>query len=122
MRRRIVGSLVVGFGIAVGVSACTFSAHASLTDDVNDFNKQVAKAVSKEVSQTVSADCGDDDIDLIDGNVVHCRIWTGSGSEPAQVQEATATLSNVHGTKFDFNITSSGDMIDSGAELPQQSK
>ncbi|WP_155865131.1 hypothetical protein [Gryllotalpicola ginsengisoli] len=120
MHNRFIASVVATVGLALVLGGC--SAHASLTDDPDDLASQVAKTLGDKVGQDASADCGDEDIHLVDGNVVHCKVWASSVKNPTTVADAKVTLSDVHGTKFHFDVVVADKEVDADADLPKQTK
>ncbi len=122
MRSRIGAVAAVGAGLILALCGCTVTAHASLTDSPSSFSTQVASALTKQVGggQQAKADCGDDPIDLINGNKVYCSIT--SVSDPTPAYQATVKLSEVHGTKYHISIAVAQTPMASGAQLPHQTK
>jgi hypothetical protein len=81
---------------------------------------KAAEAIGKEVGQEAQADCGDEPINVVEGNVIHCKL--GPASDPSVVYDATVTLSDVDGTDFHLDVENSQHTIDPEATLPPPSK
>lgn len=109
-------------GLILAATGCTASAHANLTASPNGFEKQVGDALTKQVGTKAEVDCGSEQIDLVDGNAFHCKVWPKDAPKPAQVADATVTLSNVKGTKYHFDIAVAQKTIAADADLPKQTK
>lgn len=75
MRNRIttaVAVFVTAAGLGLGLVGC--SVQANRTVSAGAFETVVADALEESVGQRPVVDCGDDSIDVIDGQEVHCDI------------------------------------------------
>jgi hypothetical protein len=82
----LVGCLLTG--------GCSFSANFTVAAD------KLAEEVSSILERngvTPDIDCGDESIDLKDGNVVHCDLTVG---DDPTTYDVTVTISDVSGTEY----------------------
>jgi hypothetical protein len=122
MRPIIPAALAAAALVTLSLSACDSKVEvkANLTIPAKKLADQAAAAITKQVGQEATADCGDKPINLVNGNVIHCKL--GPVSDPNTVYDATVTLSDVHGSKFHLDVKNSQETIAPDATLPAQSK
>jgi hypothetical protein len=122
MRASIPAALAATAVAALLLTACDSKAEVkvNLTIPAKKLADQAAQAIGKEVGQEAQADCGDKPINLVNGNVIHCKL--GPASDPSTVYDATVTLSDVHGSKYHLDVENSQTTISPDATLPAPSK
>lgn len=99
-RARGVAATAAVLGI-VTLSACSVSASANLTVTPGKVATEAEEALEKVVGSRPEVDCGDEQVDLVDGTVVACELTdptTGSRYDTA------VTLSEVDGTSFHIDV------------------
>jgi len=60
--------------VTVGLAGCSVQANRTVSADA--FATTVADALEETVGQRPDVDCGDDAIDVVDGDEVHCDVST----------------------------------------------
>jgi hypothetical protein len=60
--------------LAVGLAGCTVQANRTVS--ASAFATTVADGLEESVGQRPDVDCGDDAIDVVDGEEVHCDVST----------------------------------------------
>ena len=60
--------------VTVGLAGCSVQANRTVSADA--FATTVADALEETVGQRPDVDCGDDAIDVVDGEEVHCDVNT----------------------------------------------
>lgn len=97
---------LTGVGLAVlmglGLAGCSVHASVNHTTTPAGLERVVADSLEKSVGQRPEVDCGDDTIDLKDGNVVHCDVNT-KGYDVKY--DATVTISDVDGAKYSVDVS-----------------
>ncbi|WP_430591997.1 DUF4333 domain-containing protein [Humidisolicoccus flavus] len=96
MPRRFASLALIGAATML-LAACNFS--ANLTVSPETLEQQAFDALEAEYGTTPALDCGNDQIDLVDGAVVECGL-TFEGAE----YDALITISNVQGTSYNINV------------------
>ncbi|MBP1240051.1 hypothetical protein ABID92_002864 [Frigoribacterium sp. PvP120] len=77
MRASIAASSLLTAVVLTGALAgCTASASANRTVSADKFATSVADALEEQVGTRPDVDCGDDAIDVVDGEEVHCDVNT----------------------------------------------
>lgn len=98
--KRTISATAAVLGVLV-LGACSVSASANRTVGAEQIADEAEGALEEQVGQRPDIDCGDDQVDLVDGEVVDCELTDPStGSE----YDTTVTLSNVDGTNFDIDV------------------
>ena len=89
----VLGILVLG--------ACSVTASANRTVGAEQIADQAEGALEEQIGQRPEIDCGDDQVDLVDGEVVDCEL-----TDPASGDEydTTVTLSDVDGTEYHIDV------------------
>ena len=89
----VIGILVLG--------ACSVTASANRTVGAEQIADQAEGALEEQIGQRPEIDCGDDQVDLVDGEVVDCEL-----TDPASGDEydTTVTLSDVDGTEYHIDV------------------
>jgi hypothetical protein len=84
------------------LSACSVSASANLTVSPGKVATEAEDALEKVVGSRPEIDCGDEQVDLVDGTVVACELTdpTTTGSR----YDTAVTLSEVDGTSFHIDV------------------
>ena len=99
-RARAVAAPAAFLGIVMP-SACSVSAPPNLTVSPGKVATEAEDALEKVVGSRPDVDCGDEQVDLVDGTVVACELTdptTGSRYDTA------VTLSEVDGTSFHIDV------------------
>jgi len=91
----LVATAVLGLGLA----GC--SAQANRTVSADKFATTVADALEESVGQRPDVDCGDDAIDLVDGDEVHCDVGA-IGDET--VYDSVSTISTDGGDDYSVAV------------------
>ncbi|WP_083402582.1 DUF4333 domain-containing protein [Curtobacterium sp. MCBA15_008] len=99
--RRMLATGMIGAAVALAASGCSFSASVHSTVSPSKFETVVADALEKSVGQRPQVDCGDDAIDLEDGNTVHCDI--GAAGDATKF-DATVEVRDVSGSKYSVHV------------------
>jgi len=77
MRASIAASSLLTAVVLTGALAgCTASASANRTVSADKFATSVADALEEQVGTRPDVDCGDNAIDVVDGEEVHCDVNT----------------------------------------------
>jgi Domain of unknown function (DUF4333) len=98
--KRTISATAAVLGVLV-LGACSVTASANRTVGAEQIADEAEGALEEQVGQRPDIDCGDDQVDLVDGEVVDCELTDpGTGSE----YDTTVTLSNVDGTNFDIDV------------------
>ncbi|WP_420370317.1 DUF4333 domain-containing protein [Curtobacterium sp. L1-20] len=103
-KRTTIGLAGIGLALVAGLGLTGCSVHASVnhTTTPAGLERVVADSLEKSVGQRPEVDCGDDAIDLEDGNVVHCDVNTkGYDVE----YDATVKISDVDGAKYSVDVS-----------------
>lgn len=94
-------SVLIG-AIAVGVmTGCSANVSANPTVPANDIAETAADALEEQVGVRPDMDCGQDQVDLVDGTVVDC-ILTDPTTE--STFDAPVTVSEVNGTDYTVSV------------------
>ena len=99
--KRTLSTFVAIVATSFFVAGC--SASANLTAPPSSIEEQAAAALQDQVGapEPPAMDCGDEDIDLVEGTVVDCVLTDpDSGTE----YDSTVTLSDVDGTDFHISV------------------
>ncbi len=83
------------------LAGCTFSAGANLTQSAEEVADVAARALEEQVGTRPDLDCGDEQVDLIDGETVDCVLTdpnTGTSFE------TEVTITNVDGSKYAVDV------------------
>lgn len=86
---------------AFALSACNVSASANLTASPEEIATEAEDAIEDQIGPRPEIDCGDEEVDLVDGTVVGCELTdaiTGS------VFAMSVTLSDVDGSAFEILV------------------
>lgn len=102
LTRRTIGLLGIGLAATIGLTGCSVHASVNHTTTPAGLERVVADSLEKSVGQRPEVDCGDDTIDLRDGNVVHCDVNT-KGYDTKY--DATVTISDVDGSKYSVDVS-----------------
>ncbi len=93
----LVGTTVAA--LVVVLSGCAVSANRTTSPE--GLARVVADSLEKSVGQRPEVDCGDDSIDLQDGNVVHCDVNTAGFDTK---YDATVEIGDVDGSKYSVDV------------------
>ncbi|GMA32645.1 DUF4333 domain-containing protein [Litorihabitans aurantiacus] len=94
--KRLALPVTTALGVLV-LGACSFSASANRTVSADQVATEAEDALEEQIGQRPEISCGDDQVDLVDGEVVDCLLTDPStGSE----FDTTVTISDVDGTDF----------------------
>lgn len=96
-RTALIGASVAA--LAVVLTGCTVSANRTTTPE--GLERVVADSLEESVGQRPEVDCGDDTVDLRDGNVVHCDVNT-QGYDTKY--DATVEIEDVSGSKYSVSV------------------
>lgn len=99
--RRTLATGLIGITLALAGTGCSFSTSVHSTVSPAKFESVVSDALEKRVGQRPQVDCGDDAIDLRDGNTVHCDI---GASGDATKYDATVEVRDVSGSKYSVHV------------------
>jgi hypothetical protein len=99
--RRMLAAGTIGVALALAATGCSFSSSVHSTVSPSKFESVVADALEKSVGQRPQVDCGDDAIDLEDGNTVHCEI--GAAGD-ATKYDAAVEVRDVSGAKYSVHV------------------
>ncbi|MDM7889302.1 DUF4333 domain-containing protein [Curtobacterium sp. RHCJP20] len=83
------------------LAGCTVSTSANRTVSPPGFERAVADALEREVGQRPLVDCGEDPIDLVEGNTVHCEIGADGDTT---VYDSTVEVGDVEGTDYSVHV------------------
>ncbi|MCO7273696.1 MULTISPECIES: hypothetical protein [Cellulosimicrobium] len=100
MRRTTTRTAVLAPVVAlctVALAACSVS--ANLTVPASKI-AQDAEGALAEIGEA-DVDCGEENVDLVDGEVVECELTDPASGE---VYDTTVTLSDVDGTKYHVDV------------------
>lgn len=86
-------------GLGLGLGGC--SAHVNRTVSVGKFETVIADALEKSVGQRPVVKCGDDSIDVVDGEEVHCDI--GAEGDDT-VYDSVTTISTDGGGDYSVHV------------------
>jgi len=87
--------------VVLALTGCSASATVHRTVSPAKFESVVADALETSVGQRPQVDCGDDAIDLQDGNTVHCDI--GAAGDPT-VYDSTVEVRDVSGAEYSVHV------------------
>lgn len=90
-------AVVVLGGVLTGCSA-----QANRTVSADSFATTVADALEQEVGSRPDVDCGDDAIDVVDGEEVHCDVSTPGADV---VYDSTSVISTEGGDDYSVSVT-----------------
>ena len=93
--------VVTGASLALGFALVGCTAHANLTVSPEKFEGVVIEALSKVSDATPEVDCGSEQVDIVDGNVVHCDVNTAGYDV---VYDSTATISTENGSDYTVDV------------------
>ncbi|TGO06619.1 DUF4333 domain-containing protein [Serinibacter arcticus] len=99
MKRTITATAAV-LGILV-LGACSVTASANRTVGAEQIAEEAEGALEEQVGQRPDIDCGDDQVDLVDGEVVDCELTDPTTGDE---YDTTVTLSDVDGTNFNIDV------------------
>ncbi|PZF57341.1 hypothetical protein DEJ23_07595 [Curtobacterium sp. MCSS17_008] len=98
---RLLAAGVTAVASAAALAGCTVSASAERTVSPPRFEASVADALEQEVGQRPEVDCGTDDVELVEGNTVHCDI----GAEgDTTVYDSTVEVRDVDGSRYSVRV------------------
>ena len=101
MFTRSVALVSLGFLATALLSGCTVSADANLTVPASDIADTSAGALEEQIGLRPEMDCGDEQVDLVDGTVVDCELTdTNTGS----TFDAPVTIDDVDGTDYTVSV------------------
>lgn len=95
-RARSAAAAAVTLGV-LALSACNVSASANLTASPEAIATEAEDAIEEQVGSRPEVDCGDEQVDLVDGTVVECEL---TDPTTGTVYDMSVTLSDVDGTAF----------------------
>ena len=98
VRRAAVAAAALG---VLTLSACNVSASANLTASPEKVATDAEDALEERIGQRPEIDCGDKQVDLVDGTVVECELTDPSTGSRF---DTTVTLSDVDGTSFHIDV------------------
>ncbi|WP_144876821.1 DUF4333 domain-containing protein [Microbacterium sp. 1.5R] len=101
MRTERAVSLLVAVLVAGVLSGCTVSATANLTVPASDVAASAADALEDEIGIRPEMDCGDGQVDLVDGTVVDCVLTDPNTSSTF---DAPVTIDGVDGTRYTVSV------------------
>lgn len=101
MRISLVVSVVVGVVAMGALSGCSVNASANLTVPGSDIADSAAGALEEQIGIRPEMDCGDEQVDLVDGTVVDC-VLTDPSTE--STFDAPVTISDVDGTEYKVSV------------------
>jgi hypothetical protein len=87
--------IVLSLASAATLSGCSF--HANLTVPATSVATATAEALLTATDYDFEVDCGDDNVDLVDGTEVEC---TATDPANSREYEVTSTINEVDGTKY----------------------
>lgn len=93
-----IAALVAGGLLLAG---CTFSAGANYTQSPEKVADLAAGALEEQVGTRPDLDCGDEQIDIVDGETVDC-VLTDPGTGTSF--DAEVTIEDVDGTKYSVDV------------------
>ena len=99
MKRTITATAAV-LGILV-LGACSVTASANRTVGAEQIAEEAEGALEEQIGQRPDIDCGDDQVDLVDGEVVDCELTDPTTGDE---YDTTVTLSDVDGTNFNIDV------------------
>lgn len=83
------------------LTACNVSASANLTASPDTVAAEAEDALEEQIGSRPQIDCGDEQVDLVDGTVVDCELTDPTSGSAF---DTTVTLSEVDGTNFRIAI------------------
>lgn len=89
---------VLGFG---ALSGCTVNASANLTVSPSDVADSAAGALEEQIGIRPDMDCGDAQVDLVDGTVVDCVL---TDPNTGSTFDAPVTIDGVDGTEYRVSV------------------
>jgi hypothetical protein len=93
--RTVTTALVTTAVLGLGLAGCTVQANRTVSAD--RFATTVADALEESVGQRPDVDCGDDAIDVVDGEEVHCDI-SEMGADT--IYDSVTTISTENGEDY----------------------
>lgn len=101
MRKRIALAVLVSVLSAGALADCTVSASSNLTVPGSDISDSAAGALEEQIGIRPEMDCGDDQVDLVDGTVVDCVLTDPS---TGSTFDAPVTISGVDGSEYRVSV------------------
>jgi hypothetical protein len=92
-------AFITGATLIVGLAGCT--AEVTPTVSADKFATTVADALEESVGQRPVVDCGDEAIDLVDGDEVHCDV--GAAGDDT-VYDSVTTISTDGGGDYSVAV------------------
>ena len=101
MRTKLTASsLLLAVVLTGGLAGCSVQANRTVSAD--KFATTVADALEQQVGTRPDVDCGDDAVDLVDGEEVHCDVNTPGFDE---VYDSTVVVSTDGGDDYSVDVT-----------------
>lgn len=101
MFTRSVGLVSLGALAAALLTGCTVSADANLTVPASDIADTAAGALEEQIGIRPEMDCGDNQVDLVDGTVVDCVL---TDPNTGSTFDAPVTIDEVDGTNYTVSV------------------
>lgn len=94
-------SLIGGLALAAALAGCSVTASANLTVPASQVADVAASALEDEVGIRPEMDCGDEAVDLVDGEVVECVLTDPTTSSEF---DAPVTIEDVDGSDYRVDV------------------